>query len=108
MRSADGMLFLDYLDDLQESRSKLSYKVFVSSYLNMKIYYAERYTLIVEVEIPFIVTCLVNSSRVSSCSCCCLLKSLPTVAVSSTVGGLGNGHTGSSARCPQFGEYCFV
>ena len=37
------MFLLDYLDDLQECRSKLSCKVFVSSCLNMKIYDAERY-----------------------------------------------------------------
>ena len=107
MRSKDGMLFLDYFDGLQESRSKLSCKVFVSSCLDMKIYDAERYTLIVEVEIPFIATCTINSSRVSS-DAAASSKSLPTVAVSSTVGRLGNGYTSSSARCPQSGEYCFA
>ena len=73
MRSVDGMLFLDYLDGLQESRSKLSSKVFMSSCLDMKIYDAERYILI----IAFIVTCLVNSSRVSS-DTAASSKSLPT------------------------------
>ena len=73
MRSVDGMLFLDYLDGLQESRSKLSSKVFMSSCLDMKIYDAERYILI----IAFIVTCLVNSSRVSS-DAAASSKSLPT------------------------------
>ena len=58
MRSGDGMLLLDYLDDLQECRSKLSCKVFVSSCLDMKIYDAERYIHFdsIEVEIPFIAT----------------------------------------------------
>ena len=58
----------------------------------MKIYDAERYTLIVEVEIPFIATCTVNSSKVSSYAGASS-KSLPVVVVSIRVGGLGYGHT---------------
>ena len=43
-------------------------------------------------EIPFIATCPVNSSRVST-DAAASSESLPTVVISSTVSGLGNWHT---------------